>query len=225
MNIKFIRKTSAVILTAAMMISGITGPCSDQSAGLSGKCITVSAAVRPELYYSAHVQTYGWQDPVIDGLCAGTTGQAKRLEAIKINSSKVRYRSHVAGTGWQGWKTNNQVSGTTGQAKAIEAVQIEITDTALKKEYDVFYRVHMRGLGWSSWCKNGQTAGTTGQSRRLEAIQIILIPKSDDLDRYSELLDSVITGDCLVHCTGYIEAPKVGSNGVIDAIMRALGLI
>lgn len=230
MNSKLLGKAAAAVITGALIFSGAGCNITNYS---SSDCLTVSAAscLRESsasllnFEYSAHVQTYGWQDTVKAGMSAGTTGQSKRLEAVKINSKLLRYRSYTTASGWQGWKTNNQISGSTGQSKAIEAFQIEITDNNYKEKYNIYYRVHMRGLGWSSWCKNGQTAGTTGQSRRLEAIQIILIPKSDDLDRYSELLDSVITGDCQIHCTGYIEFQKVGSNGVIDAILRALGLI
>jgi uncharacterized protein YjdB len=34
--------------------------------------------------YQAHVQNIGWQNWVKDGEVAGTTGQSKRMEAIKI---------------------------------------------------------------------------------------------------------------------------------------------
>uniref|UniRef100_UPI003208180E N-acetylmuramoyl-L-alanine amidase n=1 Tax=Faecalicoccus acidiformans TaxID=915173 RepID=UPI003208180E len=51
--------------------------------------------------YSVHCQTYGWMNTVGDGQTAGTTGQAKRLESIKISlgetgySGGVQYRTHV----------------------------------------------------------------------------------------------------------------------------------
>ena len=34
--------------------------------------------------YSTHVQTFGWQPEVTNGKASGTTGRAKRLEAIRI---------------------------------------------------------------------------------------------------------------------------------------------
>ena len=37
-----------------------------------------------KLYYEAHVQGIGWQDVRSDGEVAGTTGQSKRIEAVKI---------------------------------------------------------------------------------------------------------------------------------------------
>lgn len=35
--------------------------------------------------YQTHVQDIGWQAPVSNGMTAGTTGHAKRVEALKIN--------------------------------------------------------------------------------------------------------------------------------------------
>ena len=38
----------------------------------------------PSICYTTHIQDIGWQNQVKDGEMAGTEGQAKRLEAIKI---------------------------------------------------------------------------------------------------------------------------------------------
>ncbi|EFR44150.1 N-acetylmuramoyl-L-alanine amidase [Streptococcus pseudoporcinus] len=133
------------------------------------------------LSYSGHVQDIGWQAPVTDGLVSGTTGQAKRLEAIKINMSTpytgaITYNSSVINSGWQKAVSTGQISGTTGQSKAIEAIQINLTgDLALK--YDIYYRTHIASYGWLSWAKNGAFAGSTGLSKQLEAFEIFLITK------------------------------------------------
>ena len=37
-----------------------------------------------KLYYEAHVQGIGWQGVRKDGEMAGTTGQSKRIEAVRI---------------------------------------------------------------------------------------------------------------------------------------------
>ena len=34
--------------------------------------------------YRTHVQSYGWQDWKSDGELAGTTGQGKRIEALRV---------------------------------------------------------------------------------------------------------------------------------------------
>ncbi len=141
----------------------------------------VEAATVPAITYRAHSQDKGWMTTVKNGATAGTTGQAKRLEALIINlkngkQSAVTYRAHVANVGWQAWKTSGATAGTTGQGRQIEAVQIKLTGTYANK-YDIYYRLHVANIGWLGWAKNGAVAGSTGSSIRAEAIQIKLVSK------------------------------------------------
>ena len=135
------------------------------------------------LPYRTHVQTYGWQGWKEEGAVSGTSGQAKRLEAIKIKlqkmkvSGNIEYQSHVQTYGWEkSWKKNGQLSGTSGKAKRLEAVKIRLTGE-MKNKYDVYYRVHAQSYGWLGWAKNGEKAGTEGLAKRLEAVQIVLVEK------------------------------------------------
>lgn len=136
----------------------------------------------PGVSYTTHVQTYGWQGAVQDGATAGTTGQSKRLEAIKLNltyqkySGSIQYRTHVQTYGWQDWVSNGAQSGTSGQSKRLEAIQIKLTGE-VADNYDIYYRVHAQTYGWLGWAKNGEYAGTATLSKRLEAIQIVLVAK------------------------------------------------
>ena len=138
--------------------------------------------VQGKVQYRTHVQTYGWQNYVFGGSLSGTTGQAKRLEAIQISlpkkeySGSVQYRTHVQTYGWQGWKNEGQTAGTSGQAKRLEAIQIKLTGEMASK-YDIYYRVHSQTYGWLDWAKNGEMAGTEGLAKRLESIQILLVEK------------------------------------------------
>ena len=132
--------------------------------------------------YSTHVQSYGWQAYKKNGATAGTTGEAKRIEAIKIRldnpeySGTVQYRSLVQSYGWLDWVNNDLVSGTTGEGKRMEAIQIKLTGD-MEKHYDVYYRAHVQGIGWLDWAKNGETAGSMGGAKRMEAIEIRLVEK------------------------------------------------
>lgn len=130
--------------------------------------------------YQSSVQNIGWQDTVKNGAVSGTTGQSKRLEAIKIQLANIdgaiEYRTHIQDIGWMGWVSNGAISGTTGQSKRLEAIQILLTGAAAER-YDIYYRVHAQNMGWMEWAKNGQSAGTAGYSYRVEAIQIVLINK------------------------------------------------
>ena len=136
--------------------------------------------------YQSHVQTYGWQDWKLNGETSGTSGQSKRLEALKIKlenmneSGNVEYQSHVQTYGWEkNWKKNGELSGTSGKSKRLEAIKIRLTGE-MKEKYDIYYRVHAQTYGWLGWAKNGESAGTEGLSKRLEAIEVVLVEKGAD---------------------------------------------
>lgn len=142
------------------------------------------AAGAPTVTYRTHVQNIGWQGWKNNGQVAGTSGQAKRLEAIELKvknspySGEIQYSTHIQNIGWQGWKKNGQVSGTSGQAKRLEAIRIKLTGE-LGKRYDVFYRVHAQNFGWMGWEKGGIPSGTSRYAYRLEAIEVKLVPKKN----------------------------------------------
>ncbi len=134
----------------------------------------------PTVSYQTHVQDYGWQNWCDYGGVAGTSGQSKRLEAIRImldnTDGGIQYRTHVQDYGWMDWTSDGLISGTSGQSKRLEAIEIKLTGAAADL-YDVYYRVHAQNVGWMDWASNGESAGTAGFSYRLEAIQIILVAK------------------------------------------------
>ena len=90
------------------------------------------------IVYTTHVQSYGWQgnenDPNTwkrNGVMSGTSGEAKRLEAIRIALTgemaehyDVYYRVHAQSFGWLGWAKNGEAAGTAGLAKRLEGIQI-----------------------------------------------------------------------------------------------------
>ena len=141
--------------------------------------------VTKEVGYSTHVQTYGWQTTKYNGEVSGTSGESKRLEAIKINlvdpkyEGSIEYQTHVQTYGWMVYVADGEASGTSGESKRLEAIRIKLTGEMAEK-YDVYYRVHAQQFGWMGWAKNGQSAGTSGYSYRLEAIQILLVKKGAD---------------------------------------------
>ena len=133
-----------------------------------------------DIMYETHVQDIGWQGQRQNGEMAGTEGQSKRLEAIKIKinnmpeTMKIKYSTHIQDIGWQGWKNNGEIAGTEGQSKRLEAIKIKLEET---EEYSVMYRVHIQDIGWQDWKYDGEIAGTEGQSKRLEAIEIKIVDK------------------------------------------------
>ena len=152
-------------------------------------CESDSSIEFGSITYQAHVQDIGWQAPVSNGATAGTTGCAKRVEALKINliaqygsllgSDSISVQSHIAGIGWESQPVGNgQASGTIGQSRALEAIKVSLSST-YSDSYDIWYRVHSANVGWLGWASNGGPAGTQGYGCQIEAIQIKVLPKND----------------------------------------------
>ena len=144
---------------------------------------TIKEAMKARLVgYQTHVQDYGTQAYVYDGAMAGTEGECKRMESIRMKlpssvNSSIQYRSHVQDIGWEkNWASNGSLSGTEGQCKRLEAIQIKLSGD-VAENYDVYYRVHVQDYGWLAWAKNGESSGTEGYAKRLEAIEVRLVPK------------------------------------------------
>lgn len=172
--------------------------------------------------YTTHVQTYGWQGDekntskwFANGKMAGTSGEAKRLEGIKIkvygnDNLGIQYTTHCQSYGWLPWSANGEMNGTEGEAKRLEAIKIQLTG-ADKDKYDVYYRVHAQSYGWLGWAKNGQPAGTAGYAKRLEGIQIVIVKKGDAVPGLNY---AGIHAAASVHqSAGYIA--KTGSSPVV----------
>ena len=112
----------------------------------------------PVIKYQAHVSGIGWQNYVDTGEVAGTTGQGRALEALKINvenlggiSGSIEYQAHISGIGW-----------LTGE---------------LATKYDIYYHVYVENVGWLDWATNDQISGTVGYGNPLKAIEIKLVEK------------------------------------------------
>lgn len=167
--------------------------------------------------YSAHIQDHGWERDFSkkNGDISGTEGEAKRLEAIKINvknlseNAKIKYQVHIQDIGWQGWKENGQIAGTEGMSKRIEAIRIKLEN---EDRYSVKYRVHVQDAGWQNWKQDGAMAGTEGMSRRLEAIQIVIIDKKT---KVNFVIEEGITNTKYykdIHISGYKASNSKNTN-------------
>ena len=164
-------------------VPGVNGRC-DMNYCFNGSFLNVDDG-KMHIQYEAHVSNIGWMSSKRDGSTAGTTGQSKAVEDLKVSilnpeeDGSVQIDAHVSGIGWQGWDTPSaSEGGTTGQGRAVEAVRLRLTGS-LAKDYDVYYRVHASNIGWMSWAKDGEEAGTTGFGRSVEAVQIRLVKKGD----------------------------------------------
>ena len=135
----------------------------------------------PSLSLRAHVSGVGWQPAVGNGGTAGTTGQARAVEAIAAEVSSpvsggLSYSAHVSGIGWQDEVSGGALAGTTGQGRAVECVKMRLTG-GLSEYYDVWYRAYVQDYGWLGWASDGARAGTTGIGYRVEALQVRILAK------------------------------------------------
>lgn len=141
----------------------------------NGSSVSETVVNIPDVKYAAYLQSTGMQATVSNGATAGTTGEARRMEGIVIDSElPLEYCGHLQSAGWTDWMGNGSYCGTMLIAHRLEAVKIRLKDSS---KYSVTYRVHVQSNGWTSWVKDGEIAGTTGQSKRLEAIEIKIISK------------------------------------------------
>lgn len=135
--------------------------------------------------YEAHVQDIGWQGAVENDAIAGTVGQNKKIEALKIKlyeqefKGDVEYSVYVEGEGWQSYVSNGKISGTVGKNKKVEAVSIRLKGD-IAEQYNIYYRVHSSDIGWQGWAKDGDKAGTEFLKKKVEALQIQLVKKGGE---------------------------------------------
>ena len=130
-----------------------------------------------------HLQDWGWTGTE-SALEFGTTGQSRRLEAIRLSvpnqpvSGGVAYEVHAQNRGWMPAAADSAMAGTTGESRRLEAVRIRLTGEAAQEgNYSVWYRVHSQNRGWLGWAHDGQDAGTEGLSLRAEAIDVQILPQ------------------------------------------------
>lgn len=204
-------------------VPGVNGRC-DMNYCFNGSLLNVDDS-KMHIQYEAHVSNIGWMSSKRDGSTAGTTGQSKSVEDLKVSilnpveDGSVQINANVSGIGWQGWDTPSaSEGGTTGQGRTVEAVRLRLTGS-LAKGYDVYYRVHASNIGWMAWAKDGEEAGTTGMSCSLEAVQIKLIKKGTshpDTSGYPHLEIPTVTYSAQVKGAwqNYVPAGEVsGTTG------------
>ena len=140
-----------------------------------------------KIKYKAHVANEGWQDEVCNGQIAGTIGQHKAIEAVRITGIEVPEGVNlgVAGhalvqdMGWGEDAVINQDIGSTGKGKHLEAIKLGLYGENAT-DYDIWYRLHIENIGFMDWCRDSEPNGTEGQNLQAEAIQIFLVNKNEN---------------------------------------------
>lgn len=174
-----------------------------------------------QVSYRTHVQSFGWQKFVANGVMSGTSGKAKRLEGIEIKLATeadlgIQYTTHCQTYGWLPWSSDGGMNGTTGESKRLEAIKIQLTG-ADKDKYDIYYRVHAQTYGWLNWAKNGESAGTAGYAKRLEGIQIVIVQKGGSFDRN---IQGISSKDSRRYVAASGGEPTVGGADSVNTMYR-----
>ena len=113
--------------------TGTTNVTVTTSNGKSATCKVTVVKQTPNVSYQTHIENIGWQGWKSNGEMSGTSGQSKRLEAIRIKLTgemekqyDIYYRVHSQEFGWLGWAKNGESAGTEGYSYRLEAIQIQL---------------------------------------------------------------------------------------------------
>ena len=195
--------------------------------------VVVSATFRekPAIHvtYTAHVQKKGNLPAVSDGADAGTTGEARRLEAMSatVDAGGIEYRAHLQGKGWDNWVADGKQAGTTGEARRLEAIQMRLTGKPAADGYHVWYRVHSQTYGWLGWTCDGEPAGTAGMGKRAEAYQVLVLwgdRKPADYDASKPAYRAQAVANAHLQGTGWTGNAFAGTIGTTGQARRMEGL-
>ena len=147
----------------------------------------------PTLYFAAHVENKGWDKTTTvltpgQSVTVGTTGEAKRLEAVAVmvpDTFTVCGYAHVQNVGDAAVKevtTSEDYTipegykayefGSTGKARRLEAICVGILDDAGNYVPGFQYAAHLQNGGWQGYVRNGSFAGTRGMALRMEALRL-----------------------------------------------------
>lgn len=166
---------------------GGSAPGATTTAFITGNSLVQRPVIQPSVSYSSYVEGQGWMPTAMNGGLSGTSGQAKRIEAIRVGIENiaglsVHYSTHVQSHGWLNWTNGAGINGLPGQGKRMEAIKLELTGKNAGN-YDIYYRVHAERFGWLGWAKNGAPAGTEGYGFRAEAYEVQVVPKGTAFDQ------------------------------------------
>ena len=135
------------------------------------------------LLYGTHLSNIGWVYDSKQNMTAGTTGQSRAIEAIKLQKIQsvageinLQCTANVKGSGWVDAVTGDATCGTTGQSKPLYGLKLNLTGT-VSGNYDIYYKVHVSDIGWLGWVKNGAPASSANLDKPIEAIVIKLVER------------------------------------------------
>ena len=153
----------------------------------------VAGPIVDGIHNEVPVQNTGWTGGARDGELAGTTGQSRRLEAVRVSLTgdalmddySVWYRVHSQTYGWLGWAHDGEPAGTAGLAKRAEAIDVQVLPQGqVPRGYDATQRAPA-----------AQTGGTTGAFSAAGDPAEGTFSENDALALLADALNSILEND------------------------------
>lgn len=138
-----------------------------------------------ELKYQVHARDLGWLPAVHNGSIAGTTGESRPVEALRIVGMDIpglgiNGKACVQDLGWSTGNIQGEDIGSTGLGKHIECIVLDLFGEKAD-QYTLWYRVHVAEKGFLDWVRQGEKAGTEGGNLAIEAVQIMLVKNEENV--------------------------------------------
>ncbi len=195
-----------------------------------------------DVSYQVHIRGIGWCNWQCDGAMVGSTGQNRRIEAIRLNGIEgTDIEVHIRGLGDKKYTNigKDDIIGTVGENRRIEAIKITGSNAFYR------YRVHQKNIGWSEWVNNGEWAGIKGKSLQIEAIQIqksmfsveahiqskgwIKAKAAEDVIGITghglrleaikfNLCGNIIKAKAHIQSKGWVDYGKIGNNTIVGTV-------
>jgi uncharacterized protein YjdB len=125
--------------------------------------------------YSLKLQDRDWTDWNRNGETGGTTGEQRRVEAMRVvlynkpESMDVEYIVNLEGSSWGAWTRDAGVAGAPGQNRSIFAYEMRLISRY--EGSHVNYQGHYQNKGWLGPIREG-ALGKPEDGLRLEAIRV-----------------------------------------------------
>jgi uncharacterized protein YjdB len=161
----------------------LNGGTAGSEGGNPIEAIQVGLENAPGYYVSVepYVQDWGWVGYTRDFWQVGTTGQGRRLEAIRAYVRTdgpeparvgVAYDANPRGLGYLGWKRNGEYAGTTGRILPLDTFKVVLFNKP--EGMKVQYRCWVQDQDWQAWQDEGGECGQFGANRAIYAFEIRL---------------------------------------------------
>jgi len=128
-----------------------------------------------------YLQDWGWVGYTRDFWQAGTTGQGRRLEAlrayIRTGSPEparvgVAYNANPRGMGYLGWQRNGEFAGTTARQLPLDTFKVVLFNKP--EGMRLRYRCYVQESDWQAWQDEGGECGLFGTNKAIYSFEMEL---------------------------------------------------